>query len=375
MPLPCSLHPLHPLIYLCITILFFTLPCTSSSSSPFPSSSSSLPAVVVPTISAVKLAAKLSIHKKLLRDGYVRIPSLLSHDDALAWEKVVVAAAQKRAESCTLIPKSPSLACEPTPPQGAPTSFFRARDLAATDAGLAALTHSRALARLVASALRLKGLRFYSASVFIKHTGDERSRWHADAAAMPFRTDKIVTLWLSLADIDADAGALKFLNGSHLPGVPRPSLRDVPVFERPFAMATWADATDDTVHSATGLNITRAHTMVAGDATLHLGWTLHSASPNRSKRDRVALAITYFVDNAQIENILEMLPSGKGDARGGVRFSGDGGGDDLIVHLLADDVDTWSHWLHERVLIPGAQMNHEMLTPLLYGGGGGGGDL
>ena len=79
--------------------------------------------IVVPTTSAVKLAAKLSIHKKLLRDGYVRIPSLLSPDDARVWEKVVVAAAQKRADACTLIPKSPSLACEPTPPPGAPTSL------------------------------------------------------------------------------------------------------------------------------------------------------------------------------------------------------------------------------------------------------------
>ena len=347
----------HRLLTLLLYLFCFTL------------SHSSLTPAVVPTSIAIRLA--LSIHTQLLRDGFVLIPSLLSPVEAREWGRVVVEAAQKRADACTVIPRSPSLACEPTPPPGAPVSFFRARDLAATDAGLAALTHSRALARLVASALRLKGLRFYSASVFIKHSGDARSRWHADAAAMPLRTDKIVTLWLSLNDIDADAGALNFLNASHLPGVPRPSLRSVPVFERPFAMAAWADATDDAVRTATGLDITRAHAMTAGDATLHLGWTLHSASPNRSKRDRVALAITYFVDNARIENILEMLPSGKGDARGGIRFNGDRGGDDLVVHLLSDDIDTWSHWLHERVLIPGAQMNHERLTPLLYGGDGG----
>lgn len=314
-------------------------------------------------------ASASAAHEILLRDGFLHLPNLLRADEARAWGLAVDAAATARATACRAA-SSREPKCEPTPPPGAPTSFLRARDLAATDAGLAALTHSRALAAVVAGALRVSGLRFYESSAFIKRSGDERSRWHADAAAMPLRTDKVATLWVSLSDADADAGALKFLNASHLPGVPRPSLRDVPVFERPLALAEWADATDDAVRAATGLDIVRARAMRAGDATLHLGWTLHAASQNKSPHDRVALAITYFVDGARVDDVLESQSSGAGDARGGVRFAGDGGSD-LIVHLLADDVATWTPWLQERVLIPGARMAHERLTPLLFGGKGG----
>lgn len=324
-----------------------------------------VPTPLVLHISPNAAPSASAAHATLLRDGFLHLPELIPADEALAWGRAVDAAANARAADCSA--SALGRKCEPSPPPGAPASFLRARDLAATDAGLAVLTHSPALARVVASALRVKGLRYYESSAFIKHSGDERSRWHSDAAAIPLRTDKIATLWLSLSDVDADAGALKFLNASHLPGVPRPSLRDVPVFERPLVMAEWADATDAAVRAATGLDVVRARAMRAGDATLHLGWTLHAASRNKSPHDRVALAITYFVDGARIDDVLESQRSGEGDARGGIRFSGDGGSD-LIVHLLADDVSTWTPWIHERVLIPGTRMEHERLTPLLFGG-------
>jgi phosphate transport system ATP-binding protein len=46
--------------------------------------------------------------------------------------------------------------------------------------------------------------------------------------------------------------------------------------------------------------------------------------------------------------------------------------DDLVVHVLADDVDTWQPWLARRppALVPGAPLRDEALAPLVYDAGG-----
>jgi ectoine hydroxylase-related dioxygenase (phytanoyl-CoA dioxygenase family) len=229
-------------------------------------------------------------------------------------------------------------------------------------------SHASSLAHLVARAMNVSGLRLYSASVFLKRPGDGLSLWHQDAAAMPLRTDKIATLWVALEDVPVAAGPLRFLKGSHLPGVKPPSLRDLPPRERTAAARLAASAPE--VERATGLRATAPRAMTAGDATLHLGWTLHGAEENAAATDRVALAITFFEDGARVEPaLLERVPPGGAEAAPskGVRFRGEDGGE-LIVHLLDDDRVTWEPWLHARppLLVPGVPVRHPKLTPLLF---------
>jgi len=133
--------------------------------------------------------------------------------------------------------------------------------------------------------------------------------------------------------------------------------------------------------------------MAAGDATLHLGWTLHAAAPNTSPEPRVALALQYFVDGARIHEDLLELEGGEGGLGGraagrhgkaaigvrgeeglsppaprGVRYDAAGGAPSLFVRLLSDDAITWTAWLRARppVLVPGAVMQHEELTPVVW---------
>ena len=216
--------------------------------------------------------------------------------------------------------------------------------------------------------MNVSALRLYAASVFLKRPGDGLSLWHQDAAAMPLRSDKIATLWVALQDVPAAAGPLQFVRGSHLPGVAVPSLRDLPPRERTLAARLPGSTAE--VERDTGLKATAARGMAAGDATIHLGWTLHGAAENAATTDRVALAVTFFEDGARVDpNLLEHVPAGgrEAGASKGVRFRGEDGGE-LIVHILADDRDTWEPWLHARppLLIPGAPARHPELLPLLF---------
>ncbi len=357
----------------------------------------------VPSTGGASAAAAVDAgaqHARLLRQGFIRVPGVLPRGEALAWRDVVLeASAAEAAEcaSCTLDAASSlgderCFACDGTTVArtggGAVRSFTRARRLHEFAPSLASLTHSRALARVAAAAMNVTRVRLYQATTFVKAPGDAPSAWHQDAAATPLHTDRMVTLWLALDDLPADAGALEFARGSHLPGVPPPSLRDLPLPRRLRAMTRWSDAD---VTNGTGLAIVPARAMAAGDATLHLGWTLHAARPNGSGRHRPAVAITYFADGARVHPELLRVESAGGGSGGvgGGGGGGEGGADDaggvrlstadgstLVVRLLADDAGTWAAWLRARppLLVPGAPARHDTLVPVVYDAADGDGD-
>ena len=343
-------------------------------------------AVALACAAAVSAAARLpaDLHSSLLRDGHARVDALIAGATAESWLARVLAAARAEEAACARCPAAAvedpansTCFCCPAASASSPRSFFRARRLAAHDASLAALPHARELARAAAAALAVPRVRLYQWSAFIKAPGDGVSAWHQDAAASPLAGDKSVTVWLALSAVPAEAGPLRFASGSHLPGVPLPSLRDVPLAQRLARMALW----DDADMARTGCPLTPARAMNAGDATLHLGWTLHAAPPNLSPYARVALAVQYFADGARIHPDLLALDDGEAAvaaatgavmapaAHRGVRFEAAEGGPALLVRLLADDTITWSAWLRARppLLVPGAPVAHPELTPLVWG--------
>ena len=48
------------------------------------------------------------------------------------------------------------------------------------------------------------------------------------------------------------------------------------------------------------LNFSESASMQAGDATFHLGWTIHGAGENRSASIREVMTVIYFADGARI---------------------------------------------------------------------------
>jgi hypothetical protein len=358
------------------------------------------------------------LHARLLRNGFVRAPRALPAAEARAFAAPLlraVAAETARCGACSSrelqdVAHAVCFGCDhafrdANPPGATATgqSFVRARRLEEHDASLSRLVRHPALARLAADAMNVSGVRLYQATAFIKRAGDAPSAWHQDSAAAPFDSDRVVTLWLALADVPRACGPLLFARGSHLPGVPVPSLRNVPLSLRLRAMSAWSDGD---VRNLTGLEIVEppAGGLRAGDATLHLGWTLHGARRNTCESDRPALAITYFADGARIHRDLLRIDDGAqhssssssssssgsgsatssvslggessflattqgdGEDAGAVRLQTEDGRNTLVVRLLADDASTWVPWLKARppLLVPGTSPRSETLTPLLF---------
>ena len=307
------------------------------------------------------------LHSTLLQDGFVRIRGLLPPEEALAWGARVAAASAAQTASCPYASTAGAPGCAGF--RG--DSFTRGRALEAADAALLQLSHSPHLARAAAQVLNVSRVRLDQATAVIKSPGAAPSAWHQDAAACPLHTDKLATLWLALAPVPPEAGPLVFAAGSHLPGVPLPSLRDLAPRQRLGAMAKWTTAQ---VRNLTGLRVSKPLALAPGDATLHLGWTLHAAPRNaHATAQRIALAITYFADGARVHpELLEMEEAGAGGGGDGsegkgVAFVGEDGRQ-LRVNLLQDDAETWGPWLHKKpsMLVPGAPVRDPVLTPLLY---------
>ena len=82
--------------------------------------------------------------------------------------------------------------------------------------------------RFAGIAARLMGVervRLYHDQALFKEAGGGITPWHQDQHYWPLATDKTITMWMTLADINADMGTLRFASGSHAEGY----LGDIPI--------------------------------------------------------------------------------------------------------------------------------------------------
>lgn len=149
--------------------------------------------------------------------------------------------------------------------------------------------------RFAGIAARLMGVekvRLYHDQALFKEAGGGITPWHQDQHYWPLATNKTITMWMTLADISADMGTLRFASGSHVEGY----LGDIPI----------SDESETQLRAFVerkGYLLGQAAEMKAGSATFHSGWTLHSAPPNFSERMRPAMTVIYFADGARLSEL------------------------------------------------------------------------
>jgi len=132
------------------------------------------------------------------------------------------------------------------------------------------------LGEIAARVLGVEAVRLLHFSGFFKPGGGPGTPWHQDLTYIPLDTDKVISIWIPLTDITPDMGGLLFAEGSHLSGelIPHKDAERFPIVQ----------------HGA----------MQAGDASLHMGWTIHSSLGNSSEHMREVITIGYYADGTRI---------------------------------------------------------------------------
>ena len=144
------------------------------------------------------------------------------------------------------------------------------------------IVFTRKFAAVAAQLLGVPSVRLYHDQALFKPPGGDRTPWHQDRYYWPLDTDRSVTMWLPLVDVDEKMGPMIFASGSHHAH----DLGDLMI-------------SDDTDKRLSSLIAERkwpiwSEPLRAGDATFHAGGTLHSAGANRSDRVREVLTVIYY---------------------------------------------------------------------------------
>ncbi len=232
----------------------------------------------LPALSDVKPIAAATI-ESFRKNGHVLIPGILSAGEAALYREVINDAAYR-------------YNTETRPMEERDTygkAFLQIMNLWEVDEQVKKFTLAKRFAKIAADLLGVERVRIYHDQALYKEPGGGFTPWHQDQYYWPLDTPRTVTMWMPLVDINEEMGMLTFASGSHENGL----VDSVPISDQSEQML-------DEYVKQKEYPVTRPHTMQAGDATWHYGWTLHCAPGNASEQTREVITIIYFADGATV---------------------------------------------------------------------------
>jgi len=212
------------------------------------------------------------------RDGFAVVRGLASPDEVAAYRPALVETTQRINNEKRPIAERDTYAA----------AFLQTLNLWKSDERVRRFVTAERFARVAAELLGVPAVRLYHDQSLFKEPGGGPTPWHQDQYYWPLDTEKTITLWMPLVEVDEAMGVMRFARGSHREG-PREAL---PI----------GDASDEHLTrliAEEGFEVTGPRALRAGDATFHAGWTLHRADGNRSTRMREVMTVIYFEDGAR----------------------------------------------------------------------------
>ncbi|MHA8079453.1 phytanoyl-CoA dioxygenase family protein [Aquirufa antheringensis] len=149
-------------------------------------------------------------------------------------------------------------------------------------------TLAKRFASAAAQLLGVQQVRLYHDQALFKEPGGGHTPWHQDQYYWPLDTPKTVTMWMPLVDIEEGMGMLTFASKSSDADLPKLEISDA------------SEALIGDYVAKQGYEIVAQKSMKAGDATFHLGWTLHNAPGNQSSKMREVMTIIYMDAEARV---------------------------------------------------------------------------
>jgi ectoine hydroxylase-related dioxygenase (phytanoyl-CoA dioxygenase family) len=168
-------------------------------------------------------------------------------------------------------------------------AFLQIMNLWEVDEEVRKFTLNEKFGRIAAQLMGVEKVRLYHDQALFKEAGGGPTPWHQDQYYWPIDTTNTITMWMPLIDINLEMGMLTFASGSHELGY----LGDL-------AISDDSEAVLSNIVKDKGYAISRAETMLAGDATFHSGFTVHSAPGNYSDKMREVMTVIYIADGAKV---------------------------------------------------------------------------
>ncbi len=212
-------------------------------------------------------------------NGHTLIRSVLKEEEIAAYRDAINKAAYKYNTEKRSLDKRDTYG----------KAFLQIMNLWQADEAVRKFTLAKRFAKIAADLLGVEKVRIYHDQALYKEPGGGFTPWHQDQYYWPLDTNKTVTMWMPLIDINEDMGMLTFASGSHTSG-----------FVENIAISDESEKKLEQHIKDKGFSISRPATMQAGDATWHYGWTLHSAPGNASTVTREVMTIIYFEDGAHV---------------------------------------------------------------------------
>lgn len=223
-------------------------------------------------------ALPVTARDELLRHGHVTLRAVLSPQEVAAYRPAIQRA----------VTRVPALVPTDAEGQTYARAFTQHTNLWRVDPDVARLSLSARLAGIAARLLGASGVRIYHDQALFKLPGGGVTPWHQDKHYWPIDTE-MLTMWLPLVDVASEMGELRFARGTHLAG---------PLLDAPISAQSQAQLAD--LVQRRGDPVVGTGPMRAGDASVHLAWTLHSAGANRTQVCREAMTVIWMPENARV---------------------------------------------------------------------------
>ncbi|MEK9602981.1 MAG: phytanoyl-CoA dioxygenase family protein [Flavobacteriaceae bacterium] len=141
---------------------------------------------------------------------------------------------------------------------------------------------SKKLAKIATELMEVRGVRMYHDQALFKEGNGGFTPWHADQYYWPLESDRTITAWIPLHNINKEMGPLEFSAGSQV-------LCD----GRSLAIS---DESEKQIEKR--LKITNfkkvSEPFVLGEISFHSGWVFHRAGPNTTDQVRKVMTIIYM---------------------------------------------------------------------------------
>ena len=191
----------------------------------------------------------------------------------------------------------------------------------------------------------------WSVELFIKEPGSSKIvSWHQDLTYWGMgETDKEVTAWIALSNVNIESGCMRFIPKSHNKKI----LKHEDTFDKDNLLSRGQEIKgineEDAIYAP----------LKPGEMSLHHGKCLHASGKNNSKDRRIGLAIRYVtpdVRNKENGHDFAMLVRGFDDIGGWFNFAGPRG------LFNKKDLNFYNYVLkyQSKVLMAGANKNEGM---------------